>query len=290
MVDTFRCTAAARQSGEPMVGTAPTDAAYLLVEYAGAWGRKALAESRLPDAVKAHLDSDPGVRVLLVRRHGGTSGPGVRIFAVQVTPADARIETTVLDDAEALLEVDVARLGRGELPGWEAYDAALHLVCTNGRRDLCCAELGRPVAAALAERWPEETWEVTHLGGHRFASTLLSFPSAVCLGRLDEESAVLAVEELEAGRHPVGFTRGRVGAPEVAQVAQVHVVEQTCLDRLGEVQVVGEDRGIVHVDADGEAWQVAVRTSRSAPRRQSCGETFEKPATVFEVLAAGPTG
>ncbi|MFC6695391.1 sucrase ferredoxin [Nocardioides daphniae] len=288
MVDTFRCTAAARESGEPMVGTAPTDATYLLVEYAGAWGRKALAESRLPDAVKAHLDSEAGVRVLLVRRHGGLSGPGVRVFAVQVEPASTRIETTVLDDAEALLGVDVALLARGELPGWEAYDGELHLVCTNGRRDLCCAELGRPVAAALSARWPASTWEVTHLGGHRFAPTLLSFPSAVCLGRLDAESAVLAVEELQAGRHPVGFTRGRVGVPEAAQVAQVHVVEQTSLDRLGEVRVLGEDRGLVRVDADGEQWQVAVKASRSAPRRQSCGETFEKPATVHEVLAAGP--
>src|SRR5690606_27634862 len=125
-------------------------------------------------------------------------------------------------------------------------------------------------------------------GGHRFASTMLSFPSALCLGRLDPESAVLAIEEVEAGRHPIGFSRGRMGAREPAQVAQVHVVEQSGFDRHGEVTVVDEVNGVVRLLADGTEWQVAVRTSKSGPRRQSCGETFEKPGVIHEVALAGP--
>ncbi|WP_110240186.1 sucrase ferredoxin [Nocardioides gilvus] len=288
MVDTFRCTAAASLSGEPMVGTAPTDTTFLLVEYAGAWGRKALAESRLPEAVRERLGNLDSVRVLLIRRHGGVSGPGVRIFTVQVTPAGCTIETGLLREVTDLLELDLASLASGTHLGLTPYVHDIHLVCTNGRRDICCAELGRPVTAALAARWPEETWEVTHLGGHRFASTLLSFPSGLCLGRLDAESAVLAIEEVEAGRHPIGFSRGRVGASEPAQVAQVHVVEQTGLDRHDEVVVLEEVNGVVRLLADDTEWQVAVRTSKSEPRRQSCGETFEKPGAVHEVVLAGP--
>ena len=30
------------------------------------------------------------------------------------------------------------------------------------------------MAAALTEQWPAQTWETTHLGGHRFAATLLA--------------------------------------------------------------------------------------------------------------------
>lgn len=289
MPDTYRCTAAASLAGEPMVGTAPEDASYLLVEYAGAWGRKAVAESRLPVEVRDRLEG-LDARVLLIRRHGGTSGPGVRIFTVQVTPEGCTIETGLLREAGDLLRLDLDRVAAGDHLGLTAYTHDLHLVCTNGRRDLCCAELGRPVAAALAARWPEETWEVTHLGGHRFASTMLHFPSALCLGRLDAESAELAVEEIQAGRHPVGFSRGRVGVSEPAQVAQVHVVEQTALDTLGAVTVLEEERGVVRLAAAGREWQVAVRTTRSEPRRQSCGETHQKPARVHTVIAGGPTG
>ncbi|MBE7325882.1 sucrase ferredoxin [Nocardioides sp. Y6] len=286
MTDTFRCTAAASLAGEPMVGTAPEDASYLLVEYAGAWGRKALAESRLPEEVRERLGG-LDARVLLIRRHGGLSGPGVRIFTVQVTPQDCTIETGLLREVTDLLHLDLDRVGAGEHLGLTTYEHDLHLVCTNGSRDLCCAELGRPVAAALSARWPEETWEVTHLGGHRFASTMLHFPSALCLGRLDAETAELTVEEIQAGRHPVGFSRGRVGVSEPAQVAQVHVVEQTALDTLGAVTVLEEERGVVRLSAGGREWQAAVRTTKSDPRRQSCGETFEKPARIHTVVAAG---
>lgn len=98
------------------------------------------------------------------------------------------------------------------------------------------------------------------------------------------------MEEIQAGRHPVGFSRGRVGVSEPAQVAQVHVVEQTALDTLGAVTVLEEERGVIRLSAAGHEWQAAVRTTKSEPRRQSCGETFEKPARVHTVVAAGPTG
>ena len=41
---------------EALAGTAPTDTAWLLVEHAGPWGRKAVAEARLPEEVRAFLD------------------------------------------------------------------------------------------------------------------------------------------------------------------------------------------------------------------------------------------
>ena len=67
-----------------MGGTAPDEGAWLFVEYAGLWGRKAVAESRLPDDVREFLDGLDGIRVQLVRRHGGVSGPGVRVFTARL--------------------------------------------------------------------------------------------------------------------------------------------------------------------------------------------------------------
>lgn len=290
MPDPFRCSSASRHDREPLAGTAPTEAAYLLVEHAGAWGRHAVADSRLPEEVRDALAGLVGVRVMLIRRHGGISGPGIRVFTAVVTSEGCSIETTVLDDPLELLNLDLAGLAAGRHPGLTAHEGNLWLVCTNGRRDLCCAELGRPVTAALAGRWPEETWETTHLGGHRFAATLLALPSALTLGRLDEESAVLALEEVLAGRHPIGFSRGRAGVSGAAQVAQLHVVEQTGFDDLGDVVVTGEEAGVVSLLADGAPWRVGVHTRLGEPRRQSCADLTAKPAAVHQVLGAGPVG
>ena len=266
---TFRCSRVDPDDPDPMAGSAPTDAEWLLVEYAGPWGRQAVAESRLPDAVRAHLDGLAGVRVQLIRRHGGESGPGVRVFSATlgVTPA---VRTAVLLDVADLL---------GQVT-WEAYDEPLWLVCTNGRRDVCCAELGRPVASALAARWPEETWETTHLGGHRFSGTLLALPSGVTLGRLDAESAVHAVSELAAGRFPVAQARGRAGVPGAAQVAELHLRAEL---GVADVSVVSVDGGDVVLRAGGERYDVRVEVAMSEPRRQSCADLKTKPAPVFRV-------
>ena len=218
----FRCSTASRDDGEHMAGTAPTETAWLLLEYAGSWGRKAVAESRLPEEVRSLLDGLAGVRVQLIRRHGGAVDAGPRVFTASLG-RDPRVETAVLDDVRDVLDLDVAALAAGGVPGLAPYDGPLWLVCTNGRRDRCCAETGRPIAAALAERWPEATWETTHLGGHRFAGTLVALPTGVTLGRLDAASAVVACGDLAEGSLPLDRARGRAGLPGPAQVAELHL-------------------------------------------------------------------
>ena len=86
------------------------------------------------------------------------------------------------------------------------------LVCTHGTRDACCAVRGRPIVATLARALPDEVWECTHLGGHRFAGTLLSLPDGACFGRLDPDTAVDVVtgaprRAAPTPRHLRGTTR-----------------------------------------------------------------------------------
>ena len=213
-----------REPGRPRAACrerAPTESAYLLVEHPGPWGRQAVAESDLPEAVRAHLAADPRVRVLLIRRHGRSPASTRRtVYAAWLGAPAPRVWASVVDAPEDLLDVDLTALAEGRDPGWDAHDEPLWLVCTNGRRDRCCAEAGRPVTAALAQEWPVETWETTHLGGHRFAGTLLALPSDHP-GRLDAVTAVAAVREVAAGGHPVAQSRGRAGFPPPAQVAEL---------------------------------------------------------------------
>ena len=278
MTDAFRCSAASLTDGEPMVGTAPTDTSYLLVEHPGPWGRDAVADSTLPEPVRTHLTGLAGTRVQLVRRHGGApDGPGVRVFSAR--PETGELRTAVLSRLEDLLTLRPR--------DWAPYVGPLWLVCTNGRRDRCCAELGRPVAAALAAAWPGATWETTHLGGHRFSGTLVALPSGITLGRLDAETAVAACRALVEGRVPIDHARGRSGLDPRAQVADLHLRRALGLAGLDEVRVTGLDGDDVLLEADGRAWRAVVVREGGRARRQSCGDGPAKPTPVYRVDAVG---
>lgn len=245
----FRCSLASLTDAEPMAGTAPTDAEVLLVECPGPWGRDAVADNRLPRAVRDHLGS-LDLKVFLLRRYDGSAGPGTRVFHARATDTGYDVRTTVLERPEDLLDLDLAAL--------TAYDGPLWLVCTNGKRDRCCAEVGRPIAGLLARHWPEGTWETTHLGGHRFSATLLALPSGITLGRLDTTNAVAACRAVERGEVPLEWTRGRAGRPGHAQARELHV--------LG-----GGDPADEVVAVPGPT------------RRQSCGDDKVKGTTRYEV-------
>lgn len=99
------------------------------------------------------------------------------------------------------------------------------LVCTHGRRDACCAEFGRPVLRALQERQDTDVWECTHLGGDRYAGTMLVLPEGLYFSRLNASSASRALDELDQGSLDLGSFRGRAGLSQPAQVLE-HAARQ----------------------------------------------------------------
>lgn len=266
---TFRCSIASAEDHEQLAGTAPTETRYLFLEDPGPWAAKAVEESGLPEEVKAHLASLTDTRVQLIRRHGGSNlSAGRRVFTVEYGDGPPRVATTTIEDVSALLEP------LRTVP----YDGLLWLVCTNGRRDVCCAEFGRPVARALAERWPEETWETTHLGGHRFSGTFLALPSGVTIGRADPATAVADAAEIAAGGHPWRTSRGRAGFPPEAQVAELAALQAGATDVHWHPPVT-EDR--VNLTVDGRTASYEVERTPGPDRQQSCGDGPVKATTVY---------
>ncbi len=255
MSDEFRCSVASAGQAEPIAGTAPSAAEFLLVEYLGSWGRLAVEQSRLPERVKAHLadlTATRGTAVHLIRHHRGVpDGEGVRVFRAAADAEGFGVSTTVLTSVEDLVDLDL-----DDPAVFTSHEAPLWLVCTNGSRDRCCAEIGRPVTTALARRWPAETWEITHLGGHRFAGTLLALPSGHTLGRLTGDNAVEAVAQVAAGGVPVELSRGRAGRPGAEQVLELHLLA-------------------------GGSPDVAVVAEPGPARRQSCGDDKVKATTRY---------
>jgi hypothetical protein len=91
------------------------------------------------------------------------------------------------------------------------------LVCTHGSRDACCGAFGGRLAASL--RTMGEVWEVSHLGGHRFAPTFWHLPSWRLYGRLPLDSALLA--DWSQPR----YLRGNAAYPPRIQVLEAHLQE-----------------------------------------------------------------
>ncbi len=228
------CAAASQSRDEPMTATASRVQRWLLVEHRGAWGQPALPTGRIEPAVARSLARQAraaDARLLLIRRPAGAAQAAGRwVYAVDSRPGGERITTRhVVEDAELCtlappygsVPVD------GRIGGWEPVDEPLYLVCTHGRHDRCCAIRGRPVALALAGRYPERTWECTHVGGDRFAANIVVLPEGFYLGRIEPAEAVHVVDDLAAGRLPARRMRGRSSLPLPVQAAQQFSREQT---------------------------------------------------------------
>jgi len=282
------CSMRSREVGEPIAGTATAETAvWIVLEHRASWGAKAVAESNLPDAVKARLSAweaeIPGVRIQLARRQGHVDGP-LRLWVGVSDLGASRLCERTLGTVEELLQLDVPAqvkaLRAGEpIAGTTPCTQPLVLVCTNGRRDVCCAKLGAPVAQALSQQDGLEVWQTTHLGGHRFAATLLQLPEGICYGRLEPHDVPPLAEAIRDGRvYRLDRLRGRTVLSEAAQAAEASWRERSGrleLDAL--VRVEQATRGAITVvtlhDREGSAHEVELEhrdLGASAP--PSCGK------------------
>jgi hypothetical protein len=288
----FRCSTASTARGESQAGTASTVRSFLLVEDPGPWGVDAVSDSRLPAEVKVEIAARAGragVRVLMIRRHGRSSPGGLTVFAAYAAVARPWVETCTVDGPASLLDIDLDRLGRGQSPGLTVHDSPLFLVCTHGRHDVCCAERGRPVAAALQAHLPEQTWEVSHIGGDRFAGNLLVLPDGLYYGRVEPEAAVPLAKGHLAGTLDLAHLRGRCGYPFPVQAAEIFLREeigQVRTDALTLVSRVRSGTTTVAVFTDGErSWQVEVRSDPESRQQLTCRAARPNGAAAHSLVA-----
>jgi len=225
-----RCSTTSDHLDEPVLGTASVVRTWLLLEHPGSWSTTALQSRRVParvGTVLARRANRHRVRVVLIRRPGRTA-PDLPLtcFAATTGPAGSWLGRLTLERAEDVLDVDLGALRAGSRSAFGPVDDPVLCVCTHGSHDPCCAERGRPVASALAARFPAQTWEVSHIGGDRFAGNVVCFPDGDYLGRLDAASAVPVVEAYLGGHYVLPHLRGRAGFAPVVQAAEILVRER----------------------------------------------------------------
>lgn len=298
------CTSASRDLDEPLAGTAATARTWLLLEQPGPWGARALTSSHLDPEVGRALEAaaeGTGVRVALIRRPGrhADSHPSARrrVYAAHTTPGNTWLRGHVTDRPEELLGLDFAALGAGDHGGFGTPHTGgpLALICTNGKRDRCCALLGRPLAAELATSGVQGAWEVTHLGGHRFSPTLLVLPYGYAYGRSDQAAVKEILEGMRTGRVVTEGCRGNSAWERPGQAAELAVRTETGEDAAGALSVV-HTRGtaprwdVTVAHTDGRRWRVTVAQGASQPPRpESCGAALAAPVRM-DVVAVRLVG
>ena len=259
---TLPCSDASRVRGEPLLATASRVERWLLVEHCGPWGPPAVPLARLDGALGRHLTAQATAgraRLLLLRHPRGIDcPPGRTVFTVDSRPGAERVLRRVVLDDDELVGSPLPLTGDAP-DGWEVVEGPLLLVCTHGKHDRCCAVRGRPVAEALSGRYPERTWECSHVGGDRFAANLVVLPEGWYISRLEAADAATVVADLRAGRLPMDHLRGRSSLPLPVQAAQ-HFA-RTRLDRTG-----ADDLALAEqVVEGGNTWTVRLAGALDLP-------------------------
>ncbi|WP_019932925.1 sucrase ferredoxin [Nocardia sp. BMG111209] len=297
MFSGLSCSAAAAVD-IPLPGTATRVTGWLCVEQPGAWGRDVIGDEVLGPEITAELAprvKAAKVRPTLIRRPGRSEFTGVRtVLLASSHPGRSWCERLEITDLKQLLDLDLDLLN-GPAPGLgvPVADSPI-LVCTHGKRDQCCALLGRPIAARLAAEYPDRVWECSHTGGHRFAPAMVLLPVGLTFGRLDEDAAAAVVAAADRDELPLTGFRGRSGCSPLEQVAEIAVRQQISdpagmpgADDLSVAEMPGAEPtgdpatfagAALVTHRDGRRWQVTAHTVAYAPRQASCGAA-PKPAT-----------
>ncbi|MCW2807138.1 MAG: sucrase ferredoxin [Marmoricola sp.] len=269
---------------DDLAGTATHVTAFLLVEHHGPWGASAPGDSRLPDSVKDHLRTHRNIKVLMARRHHRAHrGEASHVFLC--FPARRLLLMDTFEDPEELTRIDLDAVSRGVAPDWTPLDGPLFGVCTHGRHDACCAERGRPVAAALSGSHPAETWEISHMGGDRFAANMIALPEGLYYGRMDPGSASQVASLHQQGRVDIERLRGRSSYPMQVQYAEIALRRHFEEDRLDALRLVRRHGPMSVFTREGVEWAVTVRRTTRGEAQMTCSLERLSPIPFFEVVS-----
>lgn len=285
----LRCSDETRLRHDPLLATAPQTAGWLLIEEPGSWGRDAPAGSGMDPSVLAQLTdrtNRAGVRVQLIRRSRQRRVRTQRrtVAVVNSEPGAETVSWHTVHTEHELLDVPLDGAGRTD-----GKPEPIYLVCTHGTRDVCCAVWGRPVAEHLTSHRPAQTWETSHVGGHRFAANLVVLPHGLYYGQVTPDEALVVAKAYEAGHVVPGHLRGRSVHPPPAQAAEHFArleLGETGLDALKPGEPVILDPGTWQVPFAWDAGSliVTVRTVSAAPARMSCRDQEPSTFDSFELV------
>ncbi len=285
------CSATWDGTPEPVWGTAAVARFWVGLEQPGPWGHKALVQSRLDPRLGRELERachEADGRALLIRGVDASRDHDLPRRRVFVSGGMPRGEPWLLTGSVAapadLLDLPWPDLATGDkaaalaaVPALTESPDPVLFVCTNSKRDVCCAVRGLPVARQLAKARPGAVWECTHTGGHRFAPTGVLLPHGLTLGRLEVTLSLAALDAAAADRiapavNDPAHHRGLSHLPPPLQAADAYIRHRERIEDLTDLVTARLPGGQALVTArDGRRWRLRVRsTDLGTWRRNSC--------------------
>ncbi|MEU4806078.1 sucrase ferredoxin [Actinosynnema sp. NPDC023587] len=293
------CAILTRQLGGDPAGTAALMTSWLLIEQPGPWPADALEQTLSSVFAPGRLDAPraAGLRPLLIRRpgrHRRDADAPRTVYLAGGVPGNRWLERLEVADLADLASLDLGALAAGTPGQGDRVEGPLFLVCTHGTKDMCCAVLGRPLAGVLGENHPGLAWEVSHVGGDRWAGNLLVVPDGFLHGQLDPGEAALVAKAALIGQVQPDQMRGRTSAASPwVQYAEVAVRKR--FDHLRGLDAVlgvaeravetedGETR-VVTVQGLDQLYEVTVRRNPAGPARNSrCSGMIAPPAYTSSI-------
>ena len=293
----FYCADLSRQVDEPLPGTAVSADVWLLLEYDGPWRERATADNDLPAPVQDWLQAQITElaemghtdRLQFIKQPQRQSDDS-HFFLALADPVRPRIYQFTVADYSDLLELEPLSLLAPQTDDHaHIRSQPLVLVCTNGKRDRCCARYGVEFYEAMAAELETAVWQTTHLGGHRFAPTVATFPDGSIYGRFAPADAPRLADAVRNQQLLLDHLRGRVGYDMVTQVADYY------LRRENGRRYWADFRHVETEQQESGRWRVVFRSSdgyhtvflaqeEPIPRRASCGSDKIKMVPQFRFV------
>jgi len=268
MLPSDTCSSASAGREEPMFATGSSVRGWVLVEVPGAWGEDAIHASAFGQFAPQHWKDElkqRHIRVVCIRSHQRIGATDVRVYAcaarrpgLRPAPLWRREVASLADVVPAVIDL---RVDQQPGPEWKREHTQLLLVCTNGRHDQCCANLGRPLVRALREsRWANQVWECSHIGGDRFAPNLVVLPDSLYFGRVEPDAASSVLSALDDGRIELSHFRGRTCFSLAEQAVEHFVRRELAIDAIDGVIIESQAAdGSFLVKLEGRRVNVRVR-------------------------------
>ncbi|MGD1931058.1 MAG: sucrase ferredoxin [Leptolyngbyaceae cyanobacterium] len=244
-------------SSAALIGTAVPAATFVLLEVPPPWDKPALLSTGVPESlrqvIKPLLELPAKVRVHLIANEQTSTQTQRRvlIFQQERRPAPPQghaavnsqlsrqyvaWETQVATPAEMAPALDsfFDRRSQNESSGlWHRSQQRHLMICTHASHNECCGAYGYPfyqAAIAHVQQWgltPQvQPWQITHIGGHRFAPTLIDFPQGRYYGNLNELS-LRALLQSQGDIAPLLATyRGWSFLPKPLQLLEAKLLHQ----------------------------------------------------------------
>ncbi len=291
------CSVQSQQIAQEIIGTAPgKTTAWLFLEYTGNWSARSVDHNTLPTEVNDWLNQQAAQlspsRVVFIKK--SSEKPAVLNFYLALTgEKEQQLFHFPVDTYSQLFDLDLSQVAT-DPAAFSRYlsEETLYLVCTNSKRDQCCAKFGLPIFQAMNQMGGVSAWQCTHLGGHRYAPVVGVYPAGLYYRVMTPEDGAELVASVGRGEIRLHGFRGRNCYSEPVQAADYFLRQQTSAVQLNQYRVesaeqVADNWVVVFRDtADQTTHTITLQASSTEPLMTSCGVKIRmKPQPKYQFVS-----